>query len=96
MFILLFNYYRTNFLITASCDGHVKFWKKQDELIEFVKHFRAHLLAIQALAASANGIHCCTVSVDKCMKVFDVINFGKHKAFFISLIYLNMKLSIYN
>ncbi|XP_014232799.1 peptidylprolyl isomerase domain and WD repeat-containing protein 1 [Trichogramma pretiosum] len=66
---------KSNFIITASCDGHVKFWKKQDELIEFVKHFRAHLKAIQALAASSNGIHCCTVSLDNHMKVFDVPNF---------------------
>ena len=34
---------RTDFIITASCDGHVKFWKKKEGEIEFVKHFRAHL-----------------------------------------------------
>lgn len=35
---------RTDFIITASQDGHVKFWKKkEDEGIEFVKHFRSHL-----------------------------------------------------
>lgn len=35
---------RTDFVITASQDGHVKFWKKkEDEGIEFVKHFRSHL-----------------------------------------------------
>jgi peptidylprolyl isomerase domain and WD repeat-containing protein 1 len=33
----------TNYLITGSVDGHIKFWKKQPEGIEFVKHFRAHL-----------------------------------------------------
>ncbi|XP_015779408.1 PREDICTED: peptidylprolyl isomerase domain and WD repeat-containing protein 1-like [Acropora digitifera] len=33
----------TEFLITASCDGHIKFWKKQEEGIEFVKHFKVHL-----------------------------------------------------
>ena len=37
-------FHRTNFVITASCDGHVKFWKKLDEEgIEFVKHFRTHI-----------------------------------------------------
>ncbi|GAA6077405.1 peptidylprolyl isomerase domain and WD repeat-containing protein 1, partial [Tachysurus ichikawai] len=37
-------YAKTDFLITASQDGHVKFWKKkEDEGIEFVKHFRSHL-----------------------------------------------------
>lgn len=34
---------KTDFIITASIDGHIKFWKKMDEGIEFVKHFRSHL-----------------------------------------------------
>jgi peptidylprolyl isomerase domain and WD repeat-containing protein 1 len=34
---------KTEFIITASWDGHVKFWKKQPTGIEFVKHFRSHL-----------------------------------------------------
>lgn len=43
LFVFLF-FSRTDFLITASQDGHVKFWKKkEDEGIEFVKHFRSHL-----------------------------------------------------
>ena len=29
--------------MTASSDGHVKFWKKKEQGVEFVKHFRAHL-----------------------------------------------------
>jgi peptidylprolyl isomerase domain and WD repeat-containing protein 1 len=33
----------TGFIITTSVDGHVKFWKKKDVGIEFVKHFKAHL-----------------------------------------------------
>lgn len=33
----------TDFIITGSIDGHIKFWKKQDLSIEFVKHFRCHL-----------------------------------------------------
>ena len=35
--------FRSDFLITASADGHVKFWKKEERGIEFVKHFRGHL-----------------------------------------------------
>lgn len=31
------------FVVTGSCDGHVKFWKKMPDNIEFVKHFQAHL-----------------------------------------------------
>ncbi|XP_011311435.1 peptidylprolyl isomerase domain and WD repeat-containing protein 1 [Fopius arisanus] len=66
---------KTNFVITASTDGHVKFWKKQDELIEFVKHFRAHIMSIQGLAASYNGVYAATISLDKTLKIFDVVNF---------------------
>lgn len=74
---------RSNFVITASCDGHVKFWKKQEELIEFVKHFRAHLMPIQSMSASCNGVYVCSVSIDKTIKIFDVINFGKYGNLFI-------------
>lgn len=31
------------FIITGSVDGHVKFWKKMPDNIEFVKHYQAHL-----------------------------------------------------
>lgn len=34
---------RFEFIVTVSDDGHVKFWKKIENDIEFVKHFRAHL-----------------------------------------------------
>lgn len=29
-----------DFLLTGSCDGHVKFWKKMPLGLEFVKHFQ--------------------------------------------------------
>lgn len=33
-----------DFIITGSCDGHIKFWKKLPGAIEFVKHFQVNLL----------------------------------------------------
>ncbi|MEE6458392.1 hypothetical protein FKM82_000276 [Ascaphus truei] len=66
---------KTDFIITASHDGHVKFWKKVEEGIEFVKHFRSHLGVIESAAASAEGALFCSVGDDKAMKVFDVVNF---------------------
>jgi peptidylprolyl isomerase domain and WD repeat-containing protein 1 len=33
----------TEFVITGSVDGHVKFWKKMPDNVEFVKHYQAHL-----------------------------------------------------
>eukprot|EP00891_Asterochloris_glomerata_P002139 jgi/Astpho2/2139/fgenesh1_pm.00040_%23_3_t len=35
-----------DFIITGSADGHLKFWKKKGEGIEFAKHFRAHMEAV--------------------------------------------------
>ncbi|XP_064385842.1 peptidylprolyl isomerase domain and WD repeat-containing protein 1-like [Halichondria panicea] len=66
---------KTDFLVTGSQDGHVKFWKKQEEGIEFVKHFRAHLGRINGMSVSADGLLLCTTSDDKALKIFDVINF---------------------
>ncbi len=66
---------KTEFVITASCDGHIKFWKKRQIGIEFVKHFRAHLGNIQDMKVNHNGTLLCTISNDKHAKVFDVVNF---------------------
>lgn len=65
----------TDFIITGSVDGHVKFWKKQPVGIEFVKHFRAHMGNIQDLVVNSTGTLMCTVSNDENGKVFDVENF---------------------
>lgn len=35
-----------DFLITGSIDGHLKFWKKTPTGIEFAKHYRAHVGAL--------------------------------------------------
>jgi len=79
--LIYYFYFRTDFLITASCDGHVKFWKKTEELIEFVKHFRSHLTPITDITDNYNGTLMCTISSDQTVKVFDVINFGILKLF---------------
>ncbi|KAJ3328777.1 hypothetical protein HDU76_009310 [Blyttiomyces sp. JEL0837] len=66
---------KTDFLITTSIDGHVKFWKKTDKGIEFVKHFKAHLGPIVAMTCSYDGTLCATAGADKALKIFDVVNF---------------------
>lgn len=37
-----FYVYRIDFIIIVSYDGYVKFWKKIEEGIEFVKYFRSY------------------------------------------------------
>ncbi|CAB3257923.1 unnamed protein product [Arctia plantaginis] len=66
---------KTDFVVTASQDGHLKFWKKQEEGIEFVKHFRCHLAPISHVSANNTGTLLCTASTEKTIKVFDVVNF---------------------
>lgn len=65
----------TNYLITTSLDGHVKFWKKQAKGIEFVKDYRAHIAAIVATSTSADGLFFASAAADGSVKVFDVANF---------------------
>lgn len=48
-----------DFIITASTDGQVKFWKKAPAAIEFVKHFRAHLEPITGTKEPAAGLSFC-------------------------------------
>ena len=43
---------RTDFFVTGSVDGHLKFWKKSSEGIEFVKHYRSHPGPILDLAGA--------------------------------------------
>ncbi|KAK4527437.1 hypothetical protein GAYE_SCF39G5359 [Galdieria yellowstonensis] len=65
----------TDFVITASCDGQLKFWKKTPGGIEFVKQFRAHNGRMVDVAVSTDGLWLATAGVDKTLKVFDVNNF---------------------
>ncbi|KAI4386111.1 hypothetical protein MLD38_004072 [Melastoma candidum] len=64
-----------DFFITGSADGHLKFWKKKAVGIEFAKHFRSHLGPIEGLAVSIDGLLCCTISSDRSVKIYDVVNY---------------------
>ncbi|KAI0225069.1 Peptidyl-prolyl cis-trans isomerase cyp15, partial [Massospora cicadina] len=64
-----------DFLVTSSLDGHLKFWKKTKAGIEFVKTFKAHLGAVVGLSISADGQNLASISQDRTLKVFDIINF---------------------
>ncbi|ESR37539.1 hypothetical protein CICLE_v10028028mg [Citrus x clementina] len=63
------------FFITGSVDGHLKFWKKKAIGIEFAKHFKAHVGPIEGLAVSVDGLLCCSISNDKSVKIYDVVNY---------------------
>ncbi|KAG1331665.1 peptidyl-prolyl cis-trans isomerase CYP71 [Cocos nucifera] len=64
-----------DFFITGSIDGHLKFWKKKAIGIEFAKHFKSHLGPIEGLSVSVDGLFCCTISNDRSVKIYDVVNF---------------------
>jgi peptidylprolyl isomerase domain and WD repeat-containing protein 1 len=65
----------TDFLITSSIDGVVKFWKKDFGGIEFVKEFRAHDGEIRSVSVSADGRSFATAGSDNSVKIFDVVTF---------------------
>lgn len=65
----------TDFLITSSVDGVVKFWKKGAIGIESVKEFRAHAGEIRAVGVSSDGRSFATAGADKTIKIFDVVAF---------------------
>ena len=67
----------TDFLITSSIDGVVKFWKKVAVGIEAVKEFKAHVGEIRCVSVSQDGRSLATAGVDKTVKLFDIITFGK-------------------
>jgi peptidylprolyl isomerase domain and WD repeat-containing protein 1 len=64
----------TDYIITVSVDGHIKFWKKIFNLIEFTKNFKAHSGLITGTALSKNHDLLCSVGLDKTLKIFDVLN----------------------
>lgn len=66
--------HRTDFLITTSTDGHLKLWKKQSDSVEFVKHYRASLTPILAVASDTEGKVFATIS-EGSGRIFDVVNF---------------------
>jgi len=68
----------TDFIITTSVDGVIKFWKKQAVGIEFVKQYRGHLGPVTSVSVSADGSMFVSASSDKTVKIFDVVNFGIH------------------
>lgn len=70
----------TDFLITSSIDGVVKFWKKVYGGIEFVKEFKAHGGEIKSASASVDGRSYATAGADQTVKIFDVITFGNLQA----------------
>ena len=67
----------TDFLITTSVDGVVKFWKKSNEGVEFVKEYKAHSGDITGIAVSQDGRSLATAGADSTLKIFDIPSYGE-------------------
>ncbi|KAK2964659.1 putative Peptidyl-prolyl cis-trans isomerase CYP71 [Blattamonas nauphoetae] len=65
----------TNYLITASKDGVVKFWRKLPGKVLFIKSFQAHSGPVTGLSVSQDGVYMITCSPDKYLKTYDVVSF---------------------
>ena len=77
----------TDFLVTSSVDGVVKFWKKVAVGIESVKEFRAHVGEIKSVSVSQDGRSFATAGADKTIKIFDIITFGTVPGAFAKIAY---------
>ena len=66
----------TEFLISASSDGIVKFWKKLFEGVEFVKAVKTHDGEIIGMSVSPDSLELVTIGADGYLKFFDVANFS--------------------
>lgn len=65
----------TEFIITGSSDGHIKFWKKMPKAIEFVKHYQAHLGPINDMKVSFDEKILVSTSNDQYIKFFEILGF---------------------
>lgn len=66
------------YIITASRDGVVKFWKRlpiDNRCLEFVKSFTAHAGPIRALCIDEAGDQVASIGSDKMIKFYDVSSF---------------------
>ena len=63
------------FLLTASRDGVVKWWKKVRGGLEFVRQYRAHTAPLVALVVDASGDNAVSIGCDQQMRFYDVLNF---------------------
>lgn len=67
---------KTQFLITASVDGYIKFWKKTTTGIEFVKSFKSHVGPIEDISVTDGGSELASIArVDRSVKIFDIVSF---------------------
>eukprot|EP00484_Ammonia_sp_Unknown_P030863 CAMPEP_0197052008 /NCGR_PEP_ID=MMETSP1384-20130603/26547_1 /TAXON_ID=29189 /ORGANISM="Ammonia sp." /LENGTH=701 /DNA_ID=CAMNT_0042484649 /DNA_START=38 /DNA_END=2143 /DNA_ORIENTATION=- len=64
-----------DFLITASIDGVIKFWKKTEIGIEFVKEYQGHSDYVQCMDISLDGTLLITIGNDRHCCIFDVVTF---------------------
>lgn len=67
----------TDFLVTTSNDGVVKFWKKSNDGVEFVKEYKAHNGEITSISVSQDGRSLATAGVDSTLKIFDITSYGE-------------------
>jgi len=66
---------KSHFLVTASKEGIVKFWKKMEIGVEFAKVYRAHVGMLTGMAVSQDGHRLATVGKDQWLSIFDVVAF---------------------
>eukprot|EP01130_Rhizamoeba_saxonica_P019050 TRINITY_DN9766_c0_g1_i1.p1 TRINITY_DN9766_c0_g1~~TRINITY_DN9766_c0_g1_i1.p1 ORF type:complete len:628 (+),score=146.27 TRINITY_DN9766_c0_g1_i1:19-1902(+) len=64
----------TDFIITASVDGVVKFWRKTPKGVVFVKQYKSHSGAVTCISVSNDGKLLASGGEDGFIKFYDVEN----------------------
>lgn len=65
---------KKNVIVTVSVDGHIKFWKKVFNLIQFIRNFKAHNGQITSTTFDKNHDLLASTGIDRTLKVFDIVN----------------------
>ena len=63
------------FLLTGSRDGVVKFWKKVQGGVEFIRQYRAHAGGVLTMVGDAAGENALSIGTDGSVKFYDVLQF---------------------
>lgn len=74
----------TDFILTGSKDGILKFWKKTQSNIEFVKTYKVFLNRITRIITSLDGSLACVTSDGNEVTFFDVTSFDLVHRFYLS------------
>jgi peptidylprolyl isomerase domain and WD repeat-containing protein 1 len=65
----------TQFVISGDSLGHLKFWKKSEKGIEFVKRYKPHNDSVVGISCSQDGLNLASIGQDGFLRFYDIVGF---------------------